>query len=244
MALIVRPDDAGCIFGDSNSAGSNGPSQFAPLLTSITGAYMTTGTPPGPTVVPRTVAPGVTRFNQGSPRVTNLSVAGQTSNDLVSRLAEIYALNPHWVIIEIEVNDSDPAAAISNATWTANINTAIAGIRANCPRLRWLLWVQAVCFGEVRPFGSNANDTTATGLGAKDDILRQRAAALVFDVVEVRTDSTASGGGNGPWLTYEAANNPSNLASGVLTSDQRHVNANGAPFMSSLVFARLTVETA
>ena len=239
----IFPFDDIVYFGDSKGRGGFGFVELLPAMLAIRNTYRG---PTPPAVPPRTgvfTVPSFASYDRGNPRWHNLSLDGQTTNSLVARTAEIVAINPQVCIIGIETNDADPAFLVSNATFTSNINTAIAAIRTGSRlRTNGILWIQATCRGEKFPFGSNVDDLTATGLGAKDDILRQRAAALNFEVVEGRTDSTAIGGGNGPWLTYEQTFNLGNVDApfaNSLTQDGKHDTQAGTVWTSNLALAHI-----
>jgi hypothetical protein len=89
--------------------------------------------------------------------------------------------------------------------------------------------MECACFNESF-WGTNPYDTTVEGLAAKDLILRTRAPIDGFTLIETRTNAS----GNGPWQTYELANNPGGANSGFLTVDGRHLLPAGAAWQSAL----------
>ncbi len=229
--IEFRPRDLIVVIGDSITAGSTGLSWQNPAAIT-TRAHYTLDTPPATNVIGRYGAAGVFAFDNGSPIFANLGIGGQTTNDLVTRLSEIYAKRPQGVVIAFETNDAN---GISNATFQSNVTAAVTAIKtasnySNGVAPRWVAWMENACCGEA-PWGTNPLDTVTGGLADKDAILRSRAPIDGFTLIETRTDSS----GNGPWKTYEAANNPGGASYGYLTIDGiGHLTATGAAWQSAL----------
>lgn len=188
------------------------------------------------------------------PTFVNFGHSGDTTSDILARISTVYPLKPHGVILFAGVNNV--TNGVAPATTSSDIGSIVANLRANAgSQLRWIMWVQPLCAGEQRPFGTNGFDTTppavdsAHTLVAHDAVIRSQASALGLGYCEFRTDAA----GNGPWLTYETANNLGNAASGVLTIDGRHLTSapggsnppsagiGGGPFVAQQVLANCTV---
>jgi GDSL-like lipase/acylhydrolase family protein len=237
----VRAFDTIVATGDSIEAGSTGVSWSAPLAQTIRADYTTAVS--GATLAPfGYLLSGITSIDRGAPIFVHTGVAGDTAALILARLSTaVYRYNPTGVIVEIGVNDVTNGTP--QATFEANVTAVIAGIRANCPNLRWIIWVGPICAAEVLPFGAGAFDTTPPAVDAdhtllqKDISLRSLSGSLSFTLVQFRVDAA----GNGLWHDYEVANNPTNLPVGILTVDGRHLLPAGATFTSAAALAQMAV---
>jgi hypothetical protein len=237
--IDFRKHDRVVIIGDSITLGDPGACWFTPMALAVRAAFTVDV---AEARLPKGVAVPVSSVDTGCPIFTNLGIAGQTTNDLVSRLPEIYALNPTGVIVAYETNCVD-GNQVSNAQFTSNVDTSILELQTsvNYPlgvAPRWIAWMQCACFNESF-WGSNPYDTTPGGLADKDAILRAKALALGFTLIETRTDAS----GNGPWKDYELANNPGGANYGYLTVDGRHLLPAGATWQSALFMESVTLVT-
>lgn len=237
----VRAGDTIVIIGDSIEAGSTGVSWSIPLSQTIRADYVSTisGAVLGPFGYKLN---GIATLDRGAPFFSHQGVAGDTAAAMLSRLAtSVYVSNPTGVIVECGVNDVTNGTP--QATFESNVTAIIAGLRANCPRLRWIIWVGPICASEVLPFGTGGFDTSPPAstpdftLLQKDTSLRSLATSLGFTLVQFRNDAA----GNGLWRDYEIANNPSNLTAGILTVDGRHLLSAGATFSSAAALAQMVV---
>jgi hypothetical protein len=198
-------------------------------------------------------APSYLTWYRG-PTFINFGTAGYTTTDVLANyMTPVYAAKPTGIILLCQLNDVTNGVAV--ATYESNITTAIGNWRANCgAQLRWVLLAQAPCAGELRPFGSNAFDTTPPAasvnhtLVAKDAVLRSLASTLSTGYVEFRDAS-----GAGAWNDYETLYNSGNLGQGIITTDGRHLTSapggsdppaagiGGGPFFAQRVLAACTV---
>ena len=251
---VITPDiralDTVVCIGDSLTSpnAGNGVSWYPYLEALLRPSFPGGGAPGGG--VP---APGYLSWYRG-PRFINFGNAGDTTTAILARLSAVYAANPTGAILLAE--DNDVTSGVTVATSTSNITAIVAGLRANCPQLRWVMLVQGPCVGELRPFGSNSNDTNPPAadddhtLVAHDAVIRSLAASLSTGLCEFRTDAA----GNGPWLTYETTYNIPNGPFFYITTDGRHLTGEvghpvyppsagigGGPFVAQQVLANCTV---
>lgn len=239
--------DVVVIRGDSIEEGNPGVCWSVPLVQGIQAEFRSSS-PRASSAPSRYAAPGATSYDRGAPRFIHQGKAGDTAALMLADLStRVYPYSPTGIIYECGVNDVTNGTAL--ATFNANVTAIFNNSFANCPRLRWILWVGPICAGEKLPFGSNANDTTPPAVDANhtllqvDTALRTLSASLGFTLVQFRNDAA----GNGLWRDYQLANNVNNRSDGsgdyalAWTLDGRHLLARGAQNVSAAVRAQMTV---
>ena len=244
MAFTLTMTSRLAFFGDSltEAPAGNGVVWYGPYVAAIRASYTASR---GASVGKRALS-GQT-FYRG-PAFANFGHAGDGVNELLARIAAVYAWQPTHVIVECGVNDVTNGIPLGsfNTAATSIVNGLRNGANYTSGVGAQILWVGPVCAGEKVPFGTNANDTTppaadtAHTLVEKDSALRTLAGSLVFDLVEFRTDAA----GNGLWSNYQQANNTNNQSNQNgsyptgLTIDGRHMSSFGATFVSNAALAK------
>lgn len=154
----------------------------------------------------------------------NSGVAGNDCTNFLQDTiaARVTAFKPDLVIVECGINCQQHAQSPVLGPGTTGILTIdsvcqvnhpliIAQIQAQNP-LAQVVWVGPLCNGENWPLGANGADLATYGVEAKDAINAAACAGATIPILYI-----SFRGANGPFFTYQAANNPSHLPSNILT---------------------------
>ena len=198
--------------GDSLTAGNPSPSNRwqAPLETSLTAALN------GKAILFYSI----------------VAVGGDTTTDMLGRVASVTALRPDYCIIMCGINDhwNHLGTPIPPATSASNVASEISTIKATSPLCKFW-YVSGLWYG---------TENWPDGVGAEDSLVQATNAAIQAQVqatanctwIDVRT----------PIYTIDApALNPGHANSGVMSVDGTHPNSTGQTVISSRVFAQLPI---
>jgi len=203
--------------GNSYTAGSPDPSfqWFLPLFASIQAQFFGWGCVPP--------------VNAGT-----VALGGWTSADLLAHVADIIALQPDHLFIDIGVNDffAHGGTPITPAETEANCKQIVIDVRAAWPTCVVHFVAPMWSSGELWPLGSNPDDASVTATAAGIQAAAAFFGPTIAEYIDVRTDI---------WTNYSPILNPGNLSHGVLTQgDGVHPSKpEGMNTLSQRVFAQL-----
>lgn len=180
------------VLGDSITAGLPNP-WWTPLQAACTAFY-------------------TNLYGANSPRIPqwfNLGVVADTAALVLARIGQVHSLCPTLVFNQVVINDCSGATA--NASFQASYDSIMSQERTHWPQAR-LVCMGALLWQEDWPSGANPFDTVATGIEAKNDIVRTLAATYGAEYVDMRAQYTKRMPGV----------NPGHAQQGIWTLDKVH----------------------